>query len=70
MSLSTTAIASAFPEERQGIASALNDTVREACEAVGIGLIGSVLDAGCRSSIARDAYPTGMRPASLFGTGS
>jgi EmrB/QacA subfamily drug resistance transporter len=54
MSPSTAAITSSLPEEKQGVASSLNDTVREMGGAVGIALIGSVLNA---------AYQTNVRPA-------
>jgi DNA-binding MarR family transcriptional regulator len=39
------------PEEKQGVASALNDTVREMGGAVGIALIGSVLNSAYRANI-------------------
>jgi len=51
MSPSTAAITSALPEEKQGVASSLNDTVREMGGAVGIALIGSVLNAAYRSDV-------------------
>jgi EmrB/QacA subfamily drug resistance transporter len=51
MSPSTAAITSSLPEEKQGVASSLNDTVREMGGAVGIALIGSVLNAGYRSNV-------------------
>jgi EmrB/QacA subfamily drug resistance transporter len=51
MSPSTAAITSSLPEEKQGVASALNDTVREMGGAVGIALIGSVLNSAYRSNI-------------------
>jgi EmrB/QacA subfamily drug resistance transporter len=51
MSPATAAITSSLPEEKQGVASALNDTVREMGGAVGIALIGSVLNASYRSSV-------------------
>lgn len=51
MSPSTAAITSSLPEEKQGVASSLNDTVREMGGAVGIALIGSVLNAAYRSNI-------------------
>ena len=51
MSPSTAAITSSLPEEKQGVASALNDTAREMGGAVGIALIGSVLNAGYRSAV-------------------
>lgn len=59
MSPGTTAITESLPEERQGVASALNDTVREFGGAVGIALLGSVLNAGYRADIApvADALP-------------
>src|SRR3546814_2590378 len=45
MSPSTAAITSSLPDEKQGVAASLNDTVRELGAAVGIALIGSVLNA-------------------------
>ncbi|MEO1060237.1 MAG: MFS transporter [Actinomycetota bacterium] len=55
MSPATTAITASLPAEKQGVASALNDTVREFGSAVGVALIGSVLTAGYTSSIADTA---------------
>ena len=51
MSPATTAITEALPAEQQSLASALNDTVREAGSALGIALIGSVLTSGYADSI-------------------
>jgi EmrB/QacA subfamily drug resistance transporter len=51
MSPSTAAITSSLPEEKQGVASALNDTVREIGGAIGIALLGSVLNATFRSNL-------------------
>ena len=51
MSPATTAITNSLPEEKQGVASALNDTVRELGGAVGIALFGSILNAGYRSHV-------------------
>jgi EmrB/QacA subfamily drug resistance transporter len=51
MTPSTTAITEALPSERQGVASALNDTVREIGGAVGVALLGSVLNASYGSAI-------------------
>jgi EmrB/QacA subfamily drug resistance transporter len=51
MSPSTAAITSSLPEEKQGVASSLNDTVREMGGAVGIALIGSVLNAAYQSNV-------------------
>jgi Na+/melibiose symporter-like transporter len=52
MSPSTTAITASLPEEKQGVASALNDTAREMGASIGISLVGSVLNAGYRAHIA------------------
>ncbi len=55
MTPSTTAITESLPADKQGVASALNDTVRELGGAIGVALIGSVLASGYRSSIAPTA---------------
>lgn len=55
MSPSTTAITASLPENKQGVASALNDTVREVGGALGIALIGSILNAQYRSNISEVA---------------
>ncbi|HAP76478.1 MAG TPA: MFS transporter [Acidimicrobiaceae bacterium] len=52
MTPSTVAITEALPAEKQGVASALNDTVREVGGAIGVALLGSVLSAGYRSGVA------------------
>lgn len=54
MSPATEAITLSLPADKQGVASALNDTVREIGGAVGIALIASVLNAQYRSNV-RDA---------------
>ncbi|HEX2576281.1 MAG TPA: DHA2 family efflux MFS transporter permease subunit [Aquihabitans sp.] len=51
MTPGTTAITGALPEERQGVASALNDTVRELGGALGVALLGSMLNSGYRSGV-------------------
>jgi len=51
MTPGTTAITSGLPPEEQGVASALNDTVRELGGAVGVALIGSVLSAAYSSNV-------------------
>jgi len=51
MSPSTAAITTSLPEQKQGVASALNDTVREMGGAVGIALIGSILNSAYQSNI-------------------
>ena len=51
MSPSTTAITESLPVAKQGVASALNDTVRELGGAIGIALLGSLVSSGYRSSV-------------------
>ena len=51
MSPGTTAITGSLPEDKQGVASALNDTVREFGGALGIALIGSILSAGYSANV-------------------
>lgn len=51
MTPATTIITESLPHEQQGVASALNDTVRELGSAVGVALLGSLLSAGYRSSV-------------------
>jgi EmrB/QacA subfamily drug resistance transporter len=48
----TTAITSALPPHRQGIASAVNDLAREVGGAFGIAVLGSVLNSAYRSHVA------------------
>lgn len=50
MTPATTAITESLPADKQGVASALNDTSRELGGAVGIALLGSVLSSGYRSA--------------------
>jgi EmrB/QacA subfamily drug resistance transporter len=52
MTTSTSAITESMPVEKQGVASALNDTVREVGGALGVALLGSVLNSGYQSSVA------------------
>jgi EmrB/QacA subfamily drug resistance transporter len=51
MTPSTIAITDSLPPEKQGVASALNDTVREVGGALGVALLGSVLNSGYRGGI-------------------
>lgn len=51
MTPGTTAITESLPQEEQGVASALNDTVREFGGAVGIALLGSIMSAGYSSAV-------------------
>jgi EmrB/QacA subfamily drug resistance transporter len=48
----TTAIVSALPPAKQGVASAVNDTAREVGGALGIAVLGSVLNDAYRSGLA------------------
>jgi hypothetical protein len=51
MTPSTEAITASLPADRQGVASALNDTTRELGSALGVALLGAVLSAGYRDAI-------------------
>ena len=51
MSPATAVITESLPAAKQGVASALNDTVRELGGAIGIALLGSVVSSGYQSSI-------------------
>lgn len=48
----TTAITAALPVSKQGVASAVNDTARELGSALGIAILGSVLNQGYRDGLA------------------
>jgi Na+/melibiose symporter-like transporter len=48
----TTAIVASLPREKQGVASAINDVSRELGGALGIAILGSVLNSAYRSSVA------------------
>ena len=71
MSPGTTAITASLPEEKQGVASALNDTVREFGGAMGIALIGSILSAGYTANVssATVGLPAGQAAAVKEGIG-
>src|SRR4051794_8339586 len=47
----TTAIVSSLPEQKQGVASAVNDVSREIGSAFGIAILGSVLNSGYRNGL-------------------
>jgi EmrB/QacA subfamily drug resistance transporter len=51
MTPSTEAITSSLPDDRQGVASALNDITRELGTALGIALLGPLVTAGYKSAI-------------------
>ncbi len=48
----TTAITAAMPPEKQGVASAVNDTARELGSAMGIAILGSILNQAYRDGMA------------------
>jgi hypothetical protein len=48
----TTALTSALPMAKQGVASAMNDTAREVGSAFGIAILGAALDQSYRSALA------------------
>jgi Na+/melibiose symporter-like transporter len=58
MTPATVAITETLPADKQGVASALNDTSREIGGAIGVALLGSILSAGYRSSV--EANLTGV----------
>ncbi len=51
MTPSTEAITVSLPADKQGVASAMNDTTREVGGAIGVALLGSILAASYKSSI-------------------
>ncbi len=51
MTPSTVAITESLPADKQGVASALNDTTREVGGALGVALLGSIVSSGFRDSI-------------------
>ena len=67
----TSAITGSLPTEEQGVASALNDTVREFGGALGIALVGSVLSAGYRAGLGSspDVLPAEAAEAVRSGIG-
>ncbi len=71
MTPGTTAITGSLPVEEQGVASALNDVVREVGTTVGVALIGSILSAGYASAVSStaDGLPTEAAEAVRSGIG-
>ncbi|MFJ2162414.1 DHA2 family efflux MFS transporter permease subunit [Streptomyces sp. NPDC087856] len=51
MTPSTEAITGSLPQEKQGVASALNDVTREFGTALGVALLGALLSAGYRGAV-------------------
>jgi hypothetical protein len=52
----TTAITESLPESKQGVASAVNDTARELGSALGIAILGSVLNQQYRDGMAEAVH--------------
>ena len=72
MTPSTAATTETLPAEKQGVASALNDTSREVGGAVGVALLGSILSSGYASSIepALEGLPPELAEPAGDGIGS
>lgn len=72
MTPSTEAITESLPSEKQGVASALNDTSREVGGALGVALLGSILSSGYQSAIepALDGLPQELAEPASEGIGS
>jgi EmrB/QacA subfamily drug resistance transporter len=60
MTPATSAITEALPAARQGVGSALNDLCREVGGALGIAVIGSILDAGYRANLNLPGLPAAV----------
>jgi hypothetical protein len=58
MTPATTAIVASLPREKQGVASAVNDTARELGAAFGVAVLGSAFNVAYRSSI--DSHLSGL----------
>lgn len=72
MTPSTAAITETLPADKQGVASALNDTSREVGGAVGVALLGSVLSSGYADAIepALEGLPPELAEPASEGIGS
>jgi MFS family permease len=72
MTPSTEVITETLPDDKQGVASAINDTSRELGGAIGVALLGSVLSAGYRTAIEPNltAVPDDLARAAAEGIGS
>ncbi len=72
MTPSTAAITETLPAEKQGVASALNDTSREVGGAVGVALLGSILSSGYANAIepALEGLPPELAEPASEGIGS
>lgn len=65
---STTAITASLPPAKQGVGSAVNDTSRELGSALGIAILGTILNAGYRNGITppSPACPPGGHPGPVL----
>ncbi|MGD9705756.1 MAG: MFS transporter [Acidimicrobiia bacterium] len=72
MTPATEAITETLPADKQGVASAINDTSRELGGAIGVALLGSVLSSGYKSAIepALAGLPTELSGPASDGIGS
>lgn len=72
MTPATAAITETLPAEKQGVASALNDTSREVGGAVGVALLGSILSAGYADAVepALEGLPPELAEPASEGIGS
>jgi EmrB/QacA subfamily drug resistance transporter len=68
----TEAIVGSLPQDKAGVASAVNDTTREVGAAVGIALLGSLMSSGYRRSVgdAFDALPAAAAEAARDSVGA
>jgi hypothetical protein len=68
----TEAIVTSLPQDKAGVASAVNDTTREVGAAVGIALLGSLMSSGYRRSVgdAFDALPPAAAEAARDSVGA
>ncbi|MGA0878203.1 MAG: MFS transporter [Ilumatobacteraceae bacterium] len=69
MTPATAAITETLPLDKQGVASALNDTSREIGGAIGVALLGSVLSAGYRRSVETNLEGLSEQTVELAGEG-
>ncbi len=72
MTPSTESIVSSLPADKQGVASALNDTTREVGSAVGVAALGAVLAGGYRDAITPNlaGYPVEVADVASEGIGA
>lgn len=68
MAPGTSAIVSAVPAAKRGVASAVNDATREVGAAIGIALFGSMLNAGYRDGISSAAGLPGATASAVRGS--